>query len=159
LEGHGFLFQKRKRGTRYITEDRVKKLGSVAALGLALGSLILLVPAQPLGAQGGGVYTAAQAQAGAKLFAANCAMCHAADLAGDSGPPLAGKAFLSKWTGQTAADLHDVVATQMPLTSPGSLKPDEALAVVAFILSKNGYPAGAAPLQRAKLKSITIKAQ
>jgi len=141
------------------TEDRVKKLGSVAALGLALGSVILLVPTHPLAAQGGGVYTAAQAQAGAKLFAENCAMCHSADLSGDAGPPLAGKAFLSKWTGQTADDLHDIVATQMPLTSPGSLKPDEALAVVAFILSKNGYPAGAAPLQQAKLKTITIKAQ
>ncbi len=136
----------------------MKKLGSVAALGLVLGIAILLVPTHPLAAQGGGVYSAAQAQAGAKVFAANCAMCHAADLAGDSGPPLAGKAFLSKWTGQTADDLHDVVSTQMPLTAPGSLKPDEALAVVAFILSKNGYPAGAAPLEKAKLKSITIKA-
>lgn len=137
----------------------MNKLGSVTALGLALCAIILFVPTHPLAAQGAGVYTAAQAQAGATLFTANCAMCHAADLSGGAGPPLAGKAFVSKWSGETADDLHDVVSTQMPLTAPGSLKPDEYLALVAYILSKNGYSAGAVALAKAKLKNITIKAQ
>jgi mono/diheme cytochrome c family protein len=137
----------------------LNKLGSITALGLALCAVALFVPTLPLAAQGAGVYTAAQAQAGAKLFTENCAMCHAADLSGGAGPPLAGKAFVSKWSGQTADDLHDVVATQMPLTAPGSLKPPEYLALVAYILSKNGYPAGATALDKTNLKSITIKAQ
>jgi len=136
----------------------LKKLGSVAALALTLGVAALVVPAHPLAAQSGGVYTTAQAQQGAKLFGDNCGMCHAPDLSGGAGPPLAGKTFMMKWTGQTADDLHDVVSTQMPLTAPGSLKPDQYLALLAFILSKNGYPAGDSPLDRSKLKKITIKA-
>jgi mono/diheme cytochrome c family protein len=137
----------------------MKSIATVAALGLALGAAVTFAPTRPLAAQGNGAFTAAQAQRGAKLFGDNCAMCHGADLSGESGPPLAGKAFTGKWAGQTADDLHDVVATQMPLTSPGSLKPDEDLAVVAFILSKNGFAPGSTALEKRKLKSITIKAQ
>ena len=73
---------------------------------------------QSLNAQSPGVYSAAQASAGAKIFAAQCSMCHGVKLEGISGPPLAGGDFMSKWTGQTADDLRDVIATQMPLTSP-----------------------------------------
>ncbi len=137
----------------------MRKLASVAVLAFTFGSGALLVAPHPSAAQSGGVYTTAQAQRGAKLFADDCAMCHGQDLSGGAGPPLAGKAFIGKWSGQTADDVHDVVATQMPLTAPGSLKPDEYLALVAFILSKNGYPAGSAPLEKSKLKTITIKAQ
>jgi mono/diheme cytochrome c family protein len=142
-----------------LTQDRLQKLGMAAALAVTFGSGALLVPALPSVAQGSGVYTTAQAQRGSKLFTDDCAMCHGSDLSGGAGPPLAGKAFIGKWTGQTADDLHDVVSTQMPLTAPGSLKPDEYLALVAFILSKNGYPAGGSDLAKAKLKNITIKAQ
>ena len=142
-----------------MTQDRLHRLGTVAALAFALGAGALLRPSDPSAAQGSGVFTSAQAQQGAKLFSDDCAMCHGTDLSGGAGPPLAGKPFIGKWTGQTADDLHDVVSTQMPLTAPGSLKPGEYLALVAFILSKNGYPAGSAPLAKANLKSITIKAQ
>ena len=140
-------------------QDRLHKIGLIAALAFTLGSCALLAAAHPSAAQGSGVYTTAQAQRGAKLFGDDCAMCHGADLSGGAGPPLAGKPFIGKWTGQTADDLHDVVSTQMPLTAPGSLKPDEYLALVAFILSKNGYAAGSSALDKSKLKSITIKAQ
>jgi len=152
------VFQKGNVVPVHTREDRLKKLGSVAALALTLGAAALVVSTDPLAAQSGGVYTAAQAQQGAKLFGDNCGMCHAPDLSGGAGPPLAGKTFMMKWTGQTADDLHDVVSTQMPLTAPGSLKPDQYMALVAFILSKNGYPAGDSPLDRSKLKKITIKA-
>ena len=64
---------------------------------------------------------------------------------------------MKKWTGQTADDLAYVL-NQMPLTAPGSLKPNEYLALLTFILSKNGYRAGNTPLDGSKLKSITIKA-
>jgi mono/diheme cytochrome c family protein len=142
-----------------LTQHRLRQLGTVAALAFTLGAGALILPTHPSAAQGSGVYSSAQAQRGAKLFADDCAMCHGSDLSGGAGPPLSGKPFIGKWTGQTADDLHDVVATQMPLTAPGSLKPDEYLALVAFILSKNGYPAGSTALEKSKLKTITIKAQ
>jgi mono/diheme cytochrome c family protein len=115
--------------------------------------------AGPLAAQSSGPYTAAQAAAGATIYAAQCSSCHGAKLEGGAGPQLAGSDFIAKWTGQTADDVHYVVSTQMPQTAPGSLKPDEALALVAYILQQNKYPAGDAPLTAAKLTSIKIVKQ
>jgi mono/diheme cytochrome c family protein len=118
---------------------------AVAAFGAHSGS-----------AQSAGVYTSAQADAGGKIYVAQCSMCHGAKLEGGAGPQLAGNDFMTKWSGQTAADIHDIVSTQMPLTSPGSLKPDEDLAVVAYILQQNKYPAGDTALTAATLKSVKI---
>jgi mono/diheme cytochrome c family protein len=106
-----------------------------------------------------GPYTAAQATAGAALYTAQCSMCHGDKLEGISGPALAGTDFLSKWTGQTADDLRDVIATQMPLTSPGSLKPAEVMSVLAYILQQNKYPAGTVPLTPAISKTVKIAKQ
>ena len=125
---------------------------------LALAASAAFTP-HSLSAQGGGVYTAAQAQAGATVFAAQCSACHGSKLEGISAPPLAGNDFISKWTGQTADDLRDVVATQMPMTDPGSLKPADVLAVVAYILQQNKYPAGDTALTAAKTKSVKIAKQ
>jgi mono/diheme cytochrome c family protein len=100
------------------------------------------------------MYSNAQAKRGASLYAADCAMCHGAKLEGDSGPSLAGKDFLGRWDGQSAADLLDIVANQMPLSSPGSLKPDEALAVVAYLLHGNGFAAGEASLDASHAKGV-----
>jgi mono/diheme cytochrome c family protein len=114
---------------------------------------------QALNAQSTGVYSAAQATAGAKIFSTQCSMCHGVKLEGISGPALAGKDFMDKWSGQTADDLRDVIATQMPLTSPGSLKPPEVLQVLSYILQQNKYPAGDTDLTAAKTKSVKIAKQ
>jgi mono/diheme cytochrome c family protein len=114
---------------------------------------------RPLAAQSGGVYTAAQAAAGATIFAAQCSTCHGVSLEGISGPQLAGADFMSKWTGQTADDLRDVIASEMPLTNPGSLKPDEVLSVLAYILQQNKYPAGSSPLTAPSTKTVKIVKQ
>jgi hypothetical protein len=46
----------------------------------------------------------------------------------------------------------------MPLGNPGSLKPAEYLEITAYLLQRNKYPAGPAPLTQAKLKTIKIVA-
>jgi len=125
---------------------------------LALVASAAFVPHQTA-AQGAGVYTADQAKAGAAIVTAQCSMCHGAQLQGDSAPQLVGPDFISKWTGQTADDVRDVVATQMPLSNPGSLKPAEVLDVVAYILQQNKYPAGDTALTAAKTKSVKIVKQ
>jgi mono/diheme cytochrome c family protein len=112
-----------------------------------------------LSAQSGGVYTAAQAKAGAAIFAAQCSVCHGQKLEGVSGPQLAGTDFIGKWTGQTADDLRDVIATEMPLTNPGSLKPNEVLQLLAYMLQQNKYPAGASELTAPKAKTVKIVKQ
>ena len=132
------------------------------SIAVVLGCLLLLaiaVTARPIAAQSTGVYTAEQATAGAKVYVASCAMCHGQSLEGLSGPALAGPAFIGKWTGQTADDLHYIMSTQMPQTAPGSLKPDEYLDLVAYVLQQNKYAAGSVPLTAATLKSVKIAAQ
>jgi mono/diheme cytochrome c family protein len=114
---------------------------------------------QSLSAQSAGVYTAAQAKAGATIFVAQCSQCHGVKLDGESAPALAGADFMSKWSGQTVDDLRDIVSTQMPLTSPGSLKPAEVLSVLAYILQQNKYPAGDTALTAAKTKTVKIVKQ
>jgi mono/diheme cytochrome c family protein len=96
-------------------------------------------------------YTAAQAATGAAVYGANCAPCHGASLEGGAGPALTGQNLrtLSKNTKLTVGDLFTFMAQQMPMNAPASLKPDQYAAIMAFILKKNGYPAGSAPLKYA----------
>ena len=103
------------------------------------------------------VYTAAQAKRGETVYGASCSSCHAPDLSGGGqAPSLSGKEFSEAWNGQTLADLFDRVQTTMPADAPGTLKPAESADVVAFILSKNDFPAGDTelPADAAALKDI-----
>lgn len=131
---------------------------ALVPLALSLVATAAFTP-HSLSAQSAGVYTAAQATAGAAIFTAQCSECHGAKLEGVSGPALAGPDFMSKWSGQTADDLRDIIANQMPLTLPGSLKPAEVLSVLAYILQQNKYPAGDTPLTAAKSKLVKIVKQ
>lgn len=126
---------------------------AVAVLGVGLGARY------PTTAQVVGVYTAAQAAAGSTLYDAQCSQCHGHALEGISGPPLAGKPFIDKWNGNTADDLFYIVSTEMPLSAPASLKPDEYLELVTYVLQQNKYPAGSTPLTLAGLKNVKIVAQ
>jgi len=68
-------------------------------------------------------FTANQAAQGGAVFAANCATCHAANLAGGAGPALVGKAFHASLDAnyKDGFELYDFIAKQMPLNAPGSL--------------------------------------
>ena len=136
----------------------MKLLRVLPALALALAAATVITP-RSTSAQSAGVYTADQATAGAAIVTAQCTVCHGDHLEGVSGPQLVGPDFLAKWTGQTADDLRDIIATQMPLTNPGSLKPDQVLAVLAYILQQNKYPAGDTALTAAKAKTVKIVKQ
>lgn len=78
----------------------------------------------------------AQIDHGATVYAAKCASCHGADLAGKSALSLAGTEAGGRWAGQTAADLYQRVTT-MPNGAPNSLPQQDYLDLTAFILSKN----------------------
>jgi mono/diheme cytochrome c family protein len=94
------------------------------------------------------LYTEAQANAGAAVYAQSCAACHGSQLEGVAAPALKGPAFGDMANAQslTADALLDVISNTMPQSDPGSLKPEEFAAVTAYILQQNGYPAGTAPL-------------
>jgi mono/diheme cytochrome c family protein len=94
------------------------------------------------------LYTADQATAGATVYQQACAACHGAALEGVAAPALKGAAFGDMATAQglTADSLLEVTAATMPQSDPGSLKPEDYNAVVAYILQQNSYPAGPTPL-------------
>ena len=87
-------------------------------------------------------------------------MCHGDKLEGDLRPGARRqRIFMAKWNGQTADDVRDIIASQMPLTAPGSLKPAEVLAVLAYMLEQNKYAAGTAPLTAASAKKLKLAKQ
>jgi S-disulfanyl-L-cysteine oxidoreductase SoxD len=93
-----------------------------------------------------GVYTEDQAQAGAQLYAARCAMCHGRLLEGTFETPGLQNRFIVNWSKAPLGELYDYLGRAMPQFAPGSLKPDENAKIVAYLLKANAQPAGAQPL-------------
>jgi len=92
------------------------------------------------------MYTAAQAQSGAALYATNCAVCHGAQLQGVVGPSLKGPNFASAKSNFAVGDIFVIVANNMPASAPGTLPADTYVNVMAYLLQQNGYPAGSQAL-------------
>ena len=103
------------------------------------------------------IYTEAQAGRGEKIYADSCASCHGDDLAGGGqAPALAGKEFNVDWDDLAMSDLFDRTRGTMPADKPGTLKPEQASDVIAFLLQKGNFPAGQSELtsDAAVLKGI-----
>jgi len=105
-----------------------------------------------------GVYSAPQAERGKVTFLDNCARCHGPDLEGTTSPSpaivggvaLSGDVFKKNWYAATVHDLFEKISKTMPAqpaTKTGTLTEAEVLDLVAFILSRNEFPAGAADLR------------
>jgi mono/diheme cytochrome c family protein len=94
-----------------------------------------------------GVYSDAQAKRGEAVYSQSCASCHGPDLAGlDTAPSLTGPEFNTSWGDLPLSDLFERVRTTMPADAAGSLPPQQYADVVAFLLAKDNFPAGAADL-------------
>jgi mono/diheme cytochrome c family protein len=110
--------------------------------------------------QWNGVYTDAQAERGAGQYAQHCAVCHGAALEGNGEtPPLTGE-FIPDWAGTTLADIYDKITVTMPLNAPGTLRPQTAADILAFILKKNDFPSSSRELSASEgtLKTIAFTA-
>jgi alcohol dehydrogenase (cytochrome c) len=83
-------------------------------------------------------FTAEQVQEGGAAYAQSCAACHGADLRTLPTAPLQGDEFIAKWRTRSTNDLLAQLRTTMPPESPGSLGEDGYLAVMAYILQRNG---------------------
>jgi mono/diheme cytochrome c family protein len=136
----------------------MKKTFAMLIVGGFLASLAVTVTAQATRSVNEGVYTADQAKKGEALYKEQCAACHGDNLEGSGPmPPLAGKDFLANWTGKTVGDLYEKTQTTMPATAPGTLTPEQAADVVAFLLSKDNYPTGSAALEGKTEPLLQIK--
>jgi len=118
----------------------------VGAIGASAGA------AQPARSVNDGVYTAAQAERGAKVFEKTCTACH--DTA-----RFTGAEFTSAWTGLPLKNLFSAVQT-MPEDNPGSLPPQEYADIIAFVLQLNEYPPGDSELEgTAEAMAVTMDAR
>ena len=94
-----------------------------------------------------GAYTAAQATAGEAAYRAACASCHGADLEGHGQTPaLVGNEFLGEWKDLSVGVLFEKMQSSMPADKPGSLTQQRNAEILAFMLKRNGFPAGAIAL-------------
>jgi alcohol dehydrogenase (cytochrome c) len=94
------------------------------------------------------LFTAAQAERGKTVYRAECAECHGRDLNDGDIAPLAGPAFLDNWARpeRSLADLYYITRSTMPRAAGGSLTDRQYIDVLAYILERNGFPAGTVPL-------------
>src|SRR2546425_11744118 len=133
----------------------------MAATALALWLLLSSTPGvSSASLQGEGLFTATQAAKGSVAYAKSCASCHGQNLEGTTSTSLVGPTFSGKWADgkHSIDDLYFVIRTQMPYGAPGTLTDKQYIDVVAFILQRNGYSAGAKELveNSPSLKSMMI---
>lgn len=116
----------------------------VGALGLLIGVCVAAPIAQDAKKTSwDGVYTEEQAQRGQKTYKAICGYCHGDDLTGaEAGPALIASFFRVRWRGETVANMFDTISSTMPKLAPSSLKPQEYVDIISFLLRENKMPAG-----------------
>ncbi len=91
-------------------------------------------------------FTTQQSSAGRGLYGNSCSGCHGQQLQGlDASPPLVGDTF-ARWAAGPVSALYEFILTRMPLDSPGSLQPRQALGLTAYLLLQNGFLPGDVPL-------------
>src|SRR5258706_3947963 len=155
------------RGVRSIASGRMYAMRIKAAI-LLIGGLSAAAATVTAGQDTAGktvwngVYSEAQAKRGVEKYGQSCAKCHGPDLAGaDVAPPLVGVEFNSGWNDLSVGDLFERLQVTMPADKPGSLSRQDNADIVAFLLTKNGFPAGDAelPTQAELLKAIKILTQ
>jgi len=93
------------------------------------------------------VYTEEQGLRGEAIYFAKCVLCHKPEMTGSQVvPPLIGEAFLARWNRRTAGDLFEWMRTSMPPVVTARLSNPEYADVLAYILSRNQFPAGESDL-------------
>ncbi len=101
-----------------------------------------------------GVFSAAQVAAGREVFESVCVNCHEIEEFTGVG------AYLEEVEGEPLWETFEYVWAEMPEDDPASLEPTDYAAVLAYIFSVYGLPAGDAdlPIDRGSLENITITA-
>ena len=123
------------------------RLGPWVSVVMGVTLLIGAISAVSVGAQAtksakDGIYASAQAERGRAAFENSCSGCHGPDLAGVTGPELAGERFMSRWDFQTVNQLYREIKTRMPRSNPATLTDDTYLDIVTYILQANSLPPG-----------------
>ncbi len=86
-----------------------------------------------------GAFTAEQATAGRQAFRQVCAECHDTF-------EFRGSDFFFEWEGSTVGRFVRLVQETMPDDNPGTLPREQVVAITAYVLDLNGFPAGSVSL-------------
>jgi len=97
-----------------------------------------------------GVYTAAQAERGKKVFEAKCTGCHEPSR-------FTGESFYESFNDKPMKEIWDIASGTMPEDNPGSLKQQEYADILAYFLQLNEFKAGDAELQGNPAAMAAIK--
>ena len=106
-----------------------------------------------------GIYTQGQSERGRTIFVASCGRCHNDELAGsERGPALRDDAFWQRWDNDSFDKLFTKVRDTMPQQGVDSLSDLQKADALAYVLAKNGAPAGPKDLgiELPDLEGITI---
>src|SRR5260370_1402493 len=145
---------------RYSTPERTLNPQTATVRQSILGLIFALIAATGQAQHPDGVYTVDQAARGKTVYALRCSLCHGAELGGAGAVALVGVSFARTWgrPGLTLDDLYYVLRTTMPRDAPGSLEPTDYLAVLAYVMQRNGYPAGRQELsgERSQLRGVRL---
>ena len=127
--------------------SRLKDLGFKVVGIIGISIFVFEALAQSVSPIWSGIYTDGQADFGESVYRDECAECHREDLTGqDMSPSLVGIGFTFKWEGRNLQELYASMRYGMPQTAPGSLSNSQYAALTAYLLAKNGFPAGESEL-------------
>ena len=136
------------------------RLAPLLATALALSIGAAAEQAPPAGPSAwDGVYNAEQVERGKTAYNALCARCHGETLGGgENSPALVDDVFFAFWGGKTVGALVEYTRTTMPSDGPGRISRKRCIDIAAYLLSANGFPAGAneLPADLDALNQITI---
>ena len=118
-----------------MTTFRLRIGGRAAIVALGLAPLTALADGTPF-------FSTAQLAQGRWEYSQKCAVCHGAQLQGGGAPTLKGATFVAQWNGKLLKDFYSYVYHNMPLGQAGALSGQEYADIVAYILGRNGVPAG-----------------
>ena len=102
-----------------------------------------------------GVYTAVQALRGQLDYTANCQGCHRANLSGYGGV-LTGAYFMESWRDEGLDKVFGLMKRSMPRPRPGSLRDEQYIDILAYILQFNHFPTGTRELTAADLAHVLV---
>jgi nitrate/TMAO reductase-like tetraheme cytochrome c subunit len=87
-------------------------------------------------------YSAEQAAAGEQLFQHSCSPCHGANLEGGAGPALTRSSWQQLYAGAKLLTPWGEIKGPMAAYAGTTFTTQQSLDILAFLLQKNGYPAG-----------------
>ena len=129
----------------YLSRFNIPLFKLIGIIGISI--FVLEAVAQSVSPICSGIYSADQADYGELVYRDECAECHREDLTGqDMSPSLVGIGFTFKWEGRNLQELYASMRYGMPQTAPGSLSNSQYAALTAYVLAKNGFPAGESEL-------------